>query len=201
MPRKIAVGKKHVAIVDDDDYDRLSKLRWHTSIQRSTTRRVNRVTPRTCIRMTDQDGVGWFRSESMHRIVMNAKPNQLVDHIDGDHLNNQKSNLRFATNQENARNQRAVRTYKGRPPTSRFKGVHLKRFKKIGRWYEYWEAGIYDGGTRTHLGHFKDEIQAACVYDDACRARHGQFARPNFPHWDETFASAIQPSYVAETKQ
>jgi hypothetical protein len=103
----------------------------------------------------------------MHRLLA-AWP--LVDHEDGNGLNNQRANLRPATQSQNLANQRK------RPGlTSQFKGV---------RWYGKltpWRASISIGGRRVHLGSFITEEAAARAYDAAALAEWGEYARLNFP--------------------
>ena len=96
------------------------------------------------------------------------------DHIDGDGLNNQRSNLRPATAGQNMMNRR-----KRWRATSRFVGVC---------WYprrEKWLARIYRDGTKHHLGDFSFEVEAALAYDAAAREMFGEYARPNFPDHQE----------------
>ena len=45
----------------------------------------------------------------MHRLIMDAKPGQMIDHINGDGLDNQRRNLWFCTPRDNARNNKHAR--------------------------------------------------------------------------------------------
>jgi hypothetical protein len=94
----------------------------------------------------------------------------LVDHIDGDPLNNVRENLRLATPVQNAHNARGKRTSK----SSSFKGV--SQYRDGVRWV----AQIMLRGRNFHLGIYADEEQAARAYDTAAIHQHGEFARPNF---------------------
>lgn len=106
---------------------------------------------------------------SMHRMLMNAPKGMVVDHINGDGLDNRRSNLRLATHRENIRNQRL----RFKQKTSRFKGVsyHAENNK--------WQAEIEQNGGRLCLGLFEDEERAARCYDAAAKVFHGRFACTN----------------------
>jgi hypothetical protein len=107
---------------------------------------------------------------------MSPLPNEEVDHINGDGLDNRRENIRLASptqNQQNKRKQSA-------PASSRYKGVTFKTAR--GRW----EASIRVDGKNTFLGRFHDEEAAAHAYDAAARIHHGRFASLNFPD-DETW--------------
>lgn len=94
----------------------------------------------------------------------------LIDHINGDGLDNRRANLRQATHAENMRNRRI-----GSNNTSGFKGVSLH--KASGRWV----AQICADNVRHHLGYHDTPTEAAIAYDAAARELHGEFAWLNFP--------------------
>lgn len=95
----------------------------------------------------------------------------LVDHRDGDGLNNRMDNLRPATCAQNSANQ-------ARPVsnTSGYKGVSWR--KRDRRWYAY----IKVNGKQCHLGSYATAQDAAHAYDAAAIAAWGEYARPNFPY-------------------
>lgn len=107
----------------------------------------------------------------MHREILGLPIGRepRVDHRDSNGLNNQKENLRIATQLENSRNRA-----RGALNTSGYKGVCWhKRAKK-------WAVSIRYDGKRMHLGLFANKIAAAAVYDDAARKLFGEFAKCNF---------------------
>lgn len=109
------------------------------------------------------------RIEYLHRAIMSAPLGVSVDHINGDTLDNRKSNLRLATSSENGAN-----VPKREGTSSRFKGVC---WDKNGH---RWKAHIGYQGKRVHLGYFVDEEEAARAYDRVARTLFGEFARTNF---------------------
>jgi len=105
----------------------------------------------------------------MHRLIMQPPEGMVVDHIDGNGLNNRRSNLRICTPHQNSFNQPQ------RPGTSRFKGVSFRR--DCGKW----DVQIRMKGKALHLGLYEDEEQAAHVYDCKAVELYGRFAYLNFP--------------------
>jgi len=144
------------AIVDAEDYERLSKYKWHAVKEGrcwyAKTLRRNGLTMR------------------MHRLILSAPRHLFVDHIDHNGLNNRKSNLRLCTHKQNSRNTRPRRG-----GTSKYKGVHWCKIRKKFR------AMICNNSKFIHLGYFDDEIAAAKAYDRKALELFGQFAYLNFP--------------------
>jgi hypothetical protein len=121
-----------------------------------------------------------YTTLKMHRLVMNAPEGVLVDHINGNGLDNRKVNLRLANHAQNHWN--AGKKNMGRPTHSRFKGVYLHTAKKTGR--QRWLAQIrIEGGKRISIGYYDDELDAALAYDEAARKYHGEFAYLNLPNY------------------
>ncbi len=105
----------------------------------------------------------------IHRLILSAKPGQLVDHINGDGLDNRRENLRICNHAGNSRNQNRTRG------ASKFKGVIIR--KSLNKW----NARIRYDGKQHHLGYFDNEIDAALAYDYASIDHHGEFGATNFP--------------------
>lgn len=108
----------------------------------------------------------------LHRLLLGAPKGALVDHRNGDRLDNQRSNIRLCGSAGNARNRAGVHQ---RVWPCEFKGV---------RWFprdSRWQARITVDRIEHHLGYFDDPAVAARVYDEAAHRYFGEFARPNFP--------------------
>lgn len=105
----------------------------------------------------------------MHNCILKKKcAKKRIDHIDGNGLNNQQANLRFATRSQNMANKRVKRN-----GSSKFKGVCWD--KAMGKW----KACAQKDHTQFHLGYFIKEKDAAIAYNKAAIKIHGEFARLN----------------------
>lgn len=103
----------------------------------------------------------------LHRFILNADAAVIIDHRDGNGLNNRRSNLRVATNAQNLQNQYNPRG------SSRFKGVSLHRAS--GKW----RVNISANGKAYRFGLFEKELDAAKEYNRRAIELHGEFARIN----------------------
>ena len=106
----------------------------------------------------------------LHRLIVDAPADLQVDHINGDPLDNRRSNLRLATALQNHANQRGCAN-----TTSRHRGVHWVAAK--GRWRA--RIGQGKGTSARHLGYFDTEDAAAAAWDHAARELWGDYARLN----------------------
>jgi hypothetical protein len=103
----------------------------------------------------------------MHRVIMNAVENEIIDHRDHDGLNNLKNNLRRCSYTQNQQNKSSRKK-----SVSKYLGVSYRKNRFIAR------IKVLD--KCKHLGSFIDEIDAAKAYDEAAKKYHGEFANPNF---------------------
>lgn len=133
--KEINLSKGQVALVDDSDYEWLNQWKWQARYDPCTG---GFYAQRHILR---PDGVE--TSIGMHRMIMNAKKGESVDHQNHKTLDNRRSNLRLTTSQGNCRNRRLVRNN-----TSGTCGVAW--FKSHRKWGAY----IQTDGKRRHLGFF-----------------------------------------------
>ena len=150
--RHIPLGNGLFAIVDAADYDRLRKYRW------CATRRGRNV-----YAVSSENG----RTVSMHRMLMKPRRGYVVDHIDGNGLNNRRCNLRVCTPAQNLANKAP------RGGSSQFVGVYRYRDK--------WGANVTRRGKCYYVGTFDDEVEAAKARDRKAYELHGEYAYLNFP--------------------
>lgn len=157
----IKLTQNKATLVDDEDYKWLSQWRWYYN------KHGNRAMRNTCVNENEQMCINNSTTIFMHREIMKCPKGKVVDHIDGNPLNNQKSNLRVCSQGENSRNR--IKKF----GNNRFKGVRWdKECKK-------WRAHIWIGYVNTYLGMFCNEIDAAVAYNEAAVKYHKEFAKLN----------------------
>lgn len=152
MTKQIPLGKSGYALVDDEDFERVSEFSWTTVKHGYVGRRLAKG------------------NMLLHRFITDAPIGLLVDHINGDKLDNRRSNLRLATQAENLRNRKVHANNR-----TGYKGVY---WHKMARKYA---ARIAVEKRQIWLGLYEDPADAARAYDEAARKYHGEFARLNFP--------------------
>lgn len=146
----ITLSQDRQTIVDDEDYEELSKYKWHTA----NGYVVRHVSSKPDIR------------EYMHRAVNKTPVGLVTDHINGDKLDNRRSNLRAATVSQNGAN-----TLKRRSYGNFSKGVSLHR--KTG----LWRARLQVKGKPVMCKYFKTPEEARVAYQQAAKKLFGEFAR------------------------
>jgi len=150
----IELSKGYSALVDTYEALDLDKYKWSAL---ETGHNVYAVR---------EDDSGTF--VYIHRVIMQATPATIVDHIDGNGLNNLKANLRFVNRSQNAFN-----SYKPKG-ISKYKGVWFRGDRK-----KKWNAEVTVEGTKIYLGAFRTENEAAQAYNDCVVKLLGNFARLN----------------------
>lgn len=152
MAIEIHLKNVGMTVLVDDDQSDLSRLSWFGKV--TVTKHCRYVY--ACCRLNG-------KPVYMHRLVLAANDGDVVDHINGNRLDNRKENLRICSHKENMRNRRptAGRTLK--------QGVCLTKEKTFA-------AGITIDGKHVHLGTYKTEDEAHGVYVKAKKKYHGEFS-------------------------
>jgi hypothetical protein len=153
--KEIIISDGTTVIVDDDDFDRLSQWKWSAHGEGYAMR-------------GEHIGNRKYKYFTMHREIIGAKKGEIVDHINGNKLDNRKENLRIANRSQNATNS------KHRKNESGYRGVCMDKR----RWL--WKAEIRVGeGKRSFLGYYDNKLEAARAYNEAAIKYHGEFAKLN----------------------
>ena len=151
--------KGHKVEIDDEDAGRILALSWWVSSSPETDGRV----------LCFSTKIG-RKIIKLQRFIMDAPPGLVIDHLDGNRLNNKKSNLRICTVQENNMNLRMSRRN-----TSGYKGVYFINNKRNSR---KWRAMISLDGRKLHLGYFERPDEASSAYEEAAELFYGDNRRP-----------------------
>jgi hypothetical protein len=149
----IPLAGNHWTLVDPDDATRFSHINWHLTTSGYAAQSLSRALP--------------YRQRFLHREILGLggiteNPVE-VDHINGNRLDNRKSNLRLASHAENSRN---VKPRDG-------------KMKRVDRHGAGWRAQIKVKGKTLYLGVFPTPEEAARAYNQAAIEHFGQFAALN----------------------
>ena len=154
MVKEIILANGQKALVDDEDYEHVSALRWFSTAKRY----VATYSDRNLI--------------LLHRFILGYSGPLDVDHIDGDPLNNVRSNLRLCSRKENCRNRHGRSSHN---KSSNFLGVSYCKGPRP------WRAQIVCDGQVHYLGCYATEVEAAVVRDKASRRHCGKYDHLNEP--------------------
>jgi hypothetical protein len=161
---EIQLTQGQTAIIDDEDIALTRKYKW--CVQK--------------VKSGDYYAITNYRDENgkkarlyLHRLLMNPPEGLVVDHKDGNTLDNRRSNLRVCTHSQNLA---AGRITGKRKSYTQYRGVTYQPKGK-----RHWQASIKNGGKYKYLGVFDTELEAAHARDEAALELLGEFAVLNLP--------------------
>ena len=163
MAKDLYLGNNLYTIVDEDDYYWLSQWNWNAVKIKNklyVRRGIKKVKLKTNVKY----------ELFLHRVIMQCTDSNLVvDHIDKNPLNNQKSNLRICTKAENNRN-----TSSHKNSSSQYLGVSYDKARNK------WNAQLMINGVKILAKRYITEIEAAKAYDEVAKVHFGIYANLNF---------------------
>ena len=165
--KEIQLTQGKVALVDDEDFAMIAKHKWFAARHCRTFYAGRNV--------CRPDGK--WTTEDMHRVILACKLDRALakgeqtDHENGNGLDNQRENLRPATNAQNGRNCRR----RNGSPSSQYLGVQWNK------WAKKWRAQIRISNKPFHLGYYPTELSAAQARETYVLAHPELMARLNFP--------------------
>jgi len=162
--KEIPLTQGKAAIVDDEDFDRLSLHKWHAIKGRG------RLYTYYAIRNAKVNGRDTIIQ--MHREILGLSTGGpgIVDHKDGNGLHNSKNNIRLATYSTNNYNCKMKCSN-----TSGYRGVSW--YERYGKWWAY----INVNGKRIFCGYYSNKMDAVIARDKAAVRFYGKDAILNFP--------------------
>jgi len=152
----VVLTRGRIAKIDAVDLELVAPIKWYATPGRYTWyAKTNR-----------SEGNAHLSHHAMHALIMETPEGFVTDHIDGDGLNNRRSNLRICTNTDNIRNSKAKvgRQYKG-----------------VIQYRRRWLATVTEKRKSIIIGRFDTPEEAALCYDAKAKELYGEFARLNFP--------------------
>lgn len=175
MVREIPLSQGKIALVDDEDFDRVNQFKWCAAATSSS---------RTWYAMRGDYTGSKPRTIYLHRFILDAPSDMDVDHINHNGLDCRRENMRLATTSQNCCNRR-----KNVGSKFRFKGIQARRNRFAVR--------VPFDGRLVHFRTYATQEEAARIYDAVVARLRGEFAHTNFPDIDPD-ADAIAARLIAE---
>lgn len=156
--KTIKLNNNKLVKIDSEDFEKVSSFHWFTVKYKNY-----------CKVRAEVWKNGNKKGITMSRLILNCPKGMVVDHINGDALDNRKSNLRICTHAENMKNRKIL----SKNNKTGYKGVSWNSFAK------QWQVGISFNGKHMTIGYSKNKDDAAKMYNEAAIKYHGDFATLN----------------------
>ena len=153
--KRIPLTQEKFTLVDDEDYEEIKKYKWWLVSAGYAGRKIGNRKNRKPL--------------YLHRYILKAPKGTVVDHLNGNKLDNQKSNIRICTQSHNLQNKKITKN-----STSKYRGVSWSEYHKK------WHSRICFKQKKTHVGYFDNEKIAAAEYDRVALKIYGENAYFNF---------------------
>lgn len=156
--KEIPLTRGLVALVDDEDYERVAQFKWYAAVTKRKTYAARATGPRKARGFV-----------LMHRFILGTPDGALTDHANLNGLDNRRENLRQCNYAQNGANSGHRGNKYG------LRGVH---------WYaptQNYTAQTDVAGIAVYLGRYPDPASAGRAYDGGATAIYGEFAKLNFP--------------------
>lgn len=148
-------GQSHNFLVDDEDIERINKLKWRAHKWRHVWYAQSWIIAKNINSRTT--------TIMLHRFIVGCPKGKVVDHINGNGYDCRKSNLRVCSDKQNCWNRGVNRNSK-----TGFRGVNKRKNSFIAR--------IRVNDTLIHLGSYRSAVDAAIEYNKAAKKHYGEFA-------------------------
>lgn len=159
--KKIILKHELTALVDDEDFERVSLFKWCPYKSKRTW---------YAIRHFKQDGI--WKTKTLHHEILGKKEGFVTDHKDNNGLNCQKENMRFVTWKQNTIN--SVKMIRNKKPcSSKFKGVSIHKTHNN---TIHWRARLYLNKQLIFTKYFKTEEEAGKYYNEQAIKYFGEYA-------------------------
>jgi hypothetical protein len=159
---EILLTQDKFAIIDDENYELISKYKWSASKMGNQYYAVTKSSRK----------LGNRKNLFMHRLILglNFGDKRYGDHINHDTLDNRNNNLRIVDSHQSSLNRRSHNN-----SSSIYKGVGWDKH------IQKWRSRIYINNHDIYLGTFHNDADAAKAYDAKAKELFGEFANLNFP--------------------
>lgn len=154
--KEIQLTQGKVALVDDEDFEWLNQWKWHIHSLGYACRTTLKSEGKKTVILMHRVIFGLVQNESFHSVI---------DHINGNKIDNRKSNIRVCNQSKNNMN-------KGMAPNNKsgYKGVSWSNHRNS------WVSFIKVDGKNKNLGSFTTKEEAHKAYQSAAKILHGEFA-------------------------